>query len=78
MRSGTAVEDVEVFVNSEPLRVPAGSSVADVVARFAPAAVDGRGTAVALGEEVVPAGSWARTPVAAGDRLEVLQAVAGG
>lgn len=81
MRTGTADVEAggfEVFVNSEPLQVPAGSSVADVVARFAPGAVDGRGTAVAVGEVVVPAGQWARTPVAAGDHLEFLQAVAGG
>jgi len=80
LTSGTTEEvtTVEVVVNSAPLRVPAGSSVADVVALFAPGAVSGRGTAVALGEDVVPAGRWADTPVAAGDRLEVLQAVAGG
>ena len=75
---GAGTAEVEVLVNSEPLRVPAGSSVADVVALFAPGAVDGRGTAVAVGDDVVPAGCWADTPVAAGDRLEVLGAVAGG
>ncbi|MCI2237574.1 sulfur carrier protein ThiS [Paenibacillus sp. TRM 82003] len=69
---------VEVLVNGEPLRVPAGSSVADVVARFAPGLEPGRGTAVALADEVVPTGSWGSTAVTAGDRLEVLQAVAGG
>ncbi|WP_432496395.1 sulfur carrier protein ThiS [Kineococcus auxinigenes] len=73
-----ATEGFEVVVNGEPLRVPVGSSVADAVALFAPSVTAGRGTAVALSEEVVPAGRWADTPVAAGDRLEVLQAVAGG
>lgn len=64
------------MVNGKPLNVPEGSTVADVVDRFA----KGRcaGTAVALAEEVVPAGQWVTTRVAAGDRLEILQAVAGG
>ncbi|WP_432496764.1 sulfur carrier protein ThiS [Kineococcus gypseus] len=71
-------EQLEVLVNGEALRVPDGASVADVVAAFAPGLEAGRGTAVALGEEVVPAGAWGSTPVAAGDRLELVRAVAGG
>ena len=70
--------EVQVVVNGGPLRVPAGSTVADVVALFAPGVRDGRGAAVAVGDDVLPAGSWAGTTVAPGDRLEVLQAVAGG
>ncbi len=69
---------IEVNVNGSPLQVPQGSTVADVVARWSPAAADGCGVAVAVREEVVSAGRWASTPVAAGDRLEVVQAVAGG
>lgn len=70
---------IEVVVNGDPASVPHGSTVADVVARCAPGVpAGGRGTAVALGEAVVPAGRWASTPVAAGDRLEVVTAVAGG
>ena len=67
---------VDVLVNGKPLSVPEGASVADVVARFLPGGPTG--TAIALAEEVVPAGKWATTTVAAGDRLEVVQAVAGG
>ncbi|SDQ78730.1 sulfur carrier protein ThiS [Quadrisphaera sp. DSM 44207] len=74
-----AAWSVDVVVNGEPMSLPVGATVADVVARLAPDAVGGaRGTAVALGDEVVPSGSWAATPVVAGDRLEVLRAVAGG
>lgn len=69
---------IEVRVNGGVLQVPPGSTVADVVARWSPAAAGGRGVAVAVHDEVVPAGRWASTPVAAGDRLEVVQAVAGG
>lgn len=71
-------EDIEVVVNGRPLPVPPGSSIADVVARFAPSVQSGRGTAVAVGDAIVPGGRWADTLVVAGDRLEVLQAVAGG
>ncbi|MGI4894212.1 MAG: sulfur carrier protein ThiS [Janthinobacterium lividum] len=76
--AGAATEEIEVYVNGERLRVSAGSSVADVVARFAPSVQGGRGTAVAVGDAIVPAGTWADTPVVAGDRVEVLEAVAGG
>jgi sulfur carrier protein len=68
----------EVVVNGGPVRVPDGSTVADVVARCVPGAAGHRGTAVAVSDEVVPAGRWGSTPVAPGDRIEVLQAVAGG
>lgn len=67
---------MDVMVNGQVLSVPEGATVADVVQRFLKG--DRSGTAVALAEEVVPAGRWASTTVAAGDRLEVLQAVAGG
>lgn len=69
---------VEVVVNGRALQVPAGASVADVLARWNPQLAAGRGVAVALHEAVVPVGAWASTAVAAGDRLEVVQAVAGG
>ena len=36
------------------------------------------GIAVALNERVVPRSRWSETPVAAGDRIEVLTALAGG
>ncbi len=67
---------MDVMVNGTVVDVPEGATVADVVNRF----LAGRssGAAVALAEEVVPAGKWTTTTVVAGDRLEVLQAVAGG
>ncbi len=70
---------IQVVVNGDPANVPDGSSVADVVARCVPGgAAGGRGTAVALSDVIVPAGRWATTSVAGGDRLEVVTAVAGG
>lgn len=67
---------VDVIVNGKPLSVREGATVAEVVDRFLPGGCTG--TAVALAGEVVPAARWTTTSVAAGDRLEVLQAVAGG
>lgn len=36
------------------------------------------GIAVAVNEEVVPRGDWARRPLAAGDAVEIVTAVQGG
>ena len=36
------------------------------------------GTAVAINEEVVPRGQWAKTELKDGDRIEILGAVSGG
>ena len=76
--STIADREIDVVVNGEPIRVPQGCSVAEVVARFAPTVTPGRGTAVALNEEVIPASRWSQTTVAGGEHLELLQAVAGG
>jgi len=68
---------VAVVVNGEPRELADGATVADaVVAAGAPA--DGRGVAAAVGGEVVPRGEWSGRALAAGDRVEILQAVQGG
>jgi sulfur carrier protein len=69
---------VIVSVNGDPRELPAGSSVADVVALVSPAAANGRGYAVAVGGEVVPRGEWATTRLADGAKVEVLAAIQGG
>ncbi|WP_330177879.1 sulfur carrier protein ThiS [Streptomyces sp. NBC_01498] len=64
-----------VSVNGEP-RVLAGPVTLDVlVATLTPAR---SGVAAALNETVVPRGRWSETPLADGDRVEVLTAVQGG
>lgn len=68
---------VAVVVNGEPRELADGATVADAVAATG-APRDGRGVAAAVGGEVVPRGEWASRPLAAGDRVEVLQAVQGG
>ena len=64
-----------VTVNGEALAVPDGTTVAEVVAERAALP---RGVAVARNGEVVPRSTWSATPLAAGDSLELLVAVAGG
>lgn len=68
---------VQVTVNGAPRRLPAGATVASVVAELTGPA-GGRGVAVALGGEVVPRGAWPDTPLADGAEIEVVHAVGGG
>jgi len=66
---------IAVHVNGEPWELPAGATVAEVIARLTDAP---RGIAVAVDGDVVPRARWASTPVRAGARIEVLTAVQGG
>lgn len=66
-----------ITVNGQQRDLPAGTSLADVVAELAGTHA-ARGVAVAVNGEVVPRGSWATTTVTAGDRVEVLTATQGG
>jgi sulfur carrier protein len=66
---------MKVIVNGEAHEVPAGATVASVVAGLSAAP---SGVAVALNDEVVRRGAWADTPIREADRLEVLTAVQGG
>jgi len=65
----TSLEDVSVRIGA------AGAAVLDAVQILTTAA---SGVAVALNDEVVSRGAWASTPLADGDRVEVLTAVQGG
>ena len=65
-------------LNGEPSTAPAGTTVADVVARLVPGGPPAEGIAVAVDDEVVPRGRWAQHELAPGARVEVLTAVAGG
>ncbi len=66
---------VTISVNDEPMALPAGVTVAELLRRLG---VDGRGTAVALNAAVVPRSSWERVTLAASDRVEVLTVAQGG
>ena len=66
---------VAVTLNGVAEDLAAGTTVADLVARHLESP---RGVAVARNEEVVPRSQWATTPVADGDRFEILTAAQGG
>jgi sulfur carrier protein len=68
---------VIVHVNGEPTELAEEATVADVLARLD---LDrpGRGLAVAVDAEVVPRSEWDARALAAGDRVEVLNAIQGG
>ncbi len=62
-------------VNGTAWEVPAGTTVADLVSAWCPSP---RGVAVAFNGDVVPKSRWPHTPVADGDRIEIVTAAAGG
>ncbi|MER6632480.1 sulfur carrier protein ThiS [Streptomyces sp. NPDC000987] len=66
---------MNVSVNGELREVPPGTALDTVVRALAPAP---SGVAAALNETVVPRAQWPSTPLAEGDRVEVLTAVQGG
>ena len=77
---------IAVVLNGRPAELPAGADVTAAV-RALTAGSDqtagrdqaaGRGIAVAVNGEVVPRSDWPGTPLADGDRVEVLSATQGG
>lgn len=64
-----------IEVNGTPRRVPADTTVADLVAEWCPAP---EGIAVARNREVVPRSAWASTVLADDDRVEIVTAASGG
>ena len=77
MASGTAVCDAKLrlLVNGEPRDVPAGCTVEQLVESLG--LKRGR-IAVAVNRDVVPRSRFGAHPLAAGDRVEILEAVGGG
>ena len=68
---------VKVTVNGDRRELPAGATVASVVASL-PNAPEGRGVAVAVEGEVVPRAKWSSTAIHEGANVEVVVAVQGG
>jgi sulfur carrier protein len=64
-----------ITLNGEPVQVPEGTTVAELVDRLCDT---DRGVAVALDREVVPRSSWTTQVVPAGARVEIVTAAAGG
>nr|BFD90554.1 sulfur carrier protein ThiS [Kitasatospora sp. Xyl93] len=71
----TTRHEIALTVNGEPRRVPATTTLAEVVSAVSAA---NTGVAAALNEAVVPRGSWPGTALSTGDRIEILTAVQGG
>ena len=68
---------VSVTVNGDRRELPAGATVASVVASLR-GAPEGRGVAVALEGEVVPRAQWPNVELREGAKVEVVVAVQGG
>ncbi|MHB8330095.1 MAG: sulfur carrier protein ThiS [Acidimicrobiales bacterium] len=66
---------LNVVVNGEHHELSDGATVADVVAGWCRSP---DGIAVACNRGVVPRSAWGATILAAGDRLEIVTAAAGG
>ncbi|WP_328322551.1 sulfur carrier protein ThiS [Kribbella sp. NBC_00382] len=66
---------MNVLVNGSTEQITAGTTVAEVVERWARSPV---GVAVAVNEAVVTRTEWPGTTLAEGDRVEILTAVQGG
>ncbi len=68
---------LDLTVNGEPVSVPPGSTIADLVATLTEGGA-AKGVAVAVDRCVVPRSEWASTPARAGSLVEVVTAAAGG
>jgi thiamine biosynthesis protein ThiS len=73
--SDAAREALEIQVNGELRALAAGSTIAALVEDLG---LGDRRVAVAVNREVVPRSEFASRTLAAGDRVEILQAVGGG
>jgi sulfur carrier protein len=68
---------LHVTINGEERELPAGATVAGVIATL-DNAPEGRGVAVAVEGEVVPRAQWPSTELHDGAKVEVVVAVQGG
>jgi len=64
-----------ILVNGEPRDVPAGCTIAQLIAKLDMA---GRRVAVAVNRDVVPRSAYGEVQISGGDRVEILEAVGGG
>jgi len=67
--------DLAITVNGEPMRLPAGASVADLLERLRVATPR---VAVERNREILPKAEYVGTPLADGDVFEVVELVGGG
>jgi thiamine biosynthesis protein ThiS len=67
--------ELSLVVNGEPRRVPAGSSIADLVSGIG---LDPKKVAVELNGEIAPRSTLAEVALSDGDVLEIVHFVGGG
>jgi len=67
--------DLAITVNGEPMRLPAGASVADLLERLR---VSTPRVAVERNREILPKAEYPGTTLADGDVFEVVELVGGG
>lgn len=68
---------MNILVNGDPVDVPSGATVADLVESVVPQRSP-RGVAVAVNGEVVSRSQWEDASLSEDDRVEVLAAIGGG
>lgn len=67
--------EVAITVNGEPMRLPAGASVSDLLGRLK---IETPRVAVERNHEILPRSRYGETPLADGDVFEVVELVGGG
>ncbi|MCX4198492.1 sulfur carrier protein ThiS [Methylobacterium organophilum] len=70
-----AANSMQIQLNGEPYELPAGETVADLLARLE---LTGRRLAVELNRDIVPRSAHASTALSEGDQVEVVHAIGGG
>ena len=73
-----AIEPVNITVNGEAQTLPVGSTLAGLLRAHDLDPTAARGVAVAVNDEIVRQAAWAETPLAPGDRVEIVTAKQGG
>lgn len=68
---------MKVTINGVSRELPAAQTLAELLRNLG-VAIDRGGIAVAQNDVVIPRARWDETPVAEGDRLEIITAVQGG
>jgi thiamine biosynthesis protein ThiS len=77
LQGGTLLEtkEIEIVVNGQPRRTPAGQSLAELLARLE---VDPARVAIELNRSIIRRERWDRTQIGPGATLEIVQFVGGG
>lgn len=69
------MNEISISINGEERRLDAGTTIAALVASLG---LEGRRLAVEVNGEVVPRSTHRTATLAAGDRVEIVQAIGGG